>query len=248
MKPPPEPDRTQIEFVQYGGVMPILMPRWLHTCSPEAREAITRAITEEYARLMRQEGARAFEMPRSAACAHESGHAIVDTVLGAHVKCMRIHLCAQLSKLGIAAWGGKTICHEDTGWHIGECTPIRDVRHRVYRLIAGAAGEAVLDPGNVRSGSSLDERVVAQLIAQALHEREGRSGHPSKTWAECWDWVLATIKHNEETGRLLMAKLDAAKRLKGGPLNAILQRVRPISERALLIKKYKAAWEPGHDA
>jgi hypothetical protein len=102
------------------------------------------------------------------------------------------------------------------------------MRHRVYRLIAGAVGEYVLDPDNVRSGSSLDERVVGQLISMGVHEGEGRSGHPRETWNECWDWVRDAIKHNEDIGRQLMAKLDAMQCVKGKPLDAIMRRVRPI--------------------
>ncbi len=75
---------------------PILMPRWLHTVDPVARGAISRRIAEEFTLLMQREGVRAFEMPRSAACAHESGHAIVETVLGARVKSVQIHTCLQL--------------------------------------------------------------------------------------------------------------------------------------------------------
>ena len=45
-------------------------------------------------------------MPRSAACAHESGHAIVETVLGARVKSVQIHTCLRLRGLGKrGAWG-----------------------------------------------------------------------------------------------------------------------------------------------
>jgi hypothetical protein len=209
---------------------PILMPRWLHTVDPVARGAISRRIAEEFTLLMQREGVRAFEMPRSAACAHESGHAIVETVLGARVKSVQIHTCLQLRGLGSEAWGGVTLCHGDTGWGITEHTPTQEVRHRIYRMIAGIAGEIVLDSDNVRSGSSLDERVVARLITLNLHAREGRGGHPSETWRECWYWALTTIKRNEEVGRQLMVKLDAAKRLKGKPLEAILRRVRQIPD------------------
>jgi hypothetical protein len=206
-----------------------LVPQWLRGASPEAQEAIADVMSQEFTRLMESEGVRAFEMPRTAACAHETGHAIMETMLGAHVKSVEIHICPKLSRLGVSdAWGGRVCCHGDTGWSIEEDTPVREIRHRVYRMVAGFAGECVLDPGNVRSGSSLDERVVGQLISTGVHEREGRSGHPRETWNECWGWVLAAIKHNADIGRQLMAKLDAVKLVKGKPLDAILRRVRLI--------------------
>jgi hypothetical protein len=101
----------------------------------------------------------------------------------------------------------------------------------IYRLAAGFGGEFVLDPGNVRSGSSLDERVVAQMITANLHWRERHDGHPRETWAECWDWVLTAIQHNEDVGRQLAAKLDAVEMVKRKPLDAILRRVRsPLTD------------------
>jgi hypothetical protein len=187
-------------------------------------------MTHEFMRLMESEGVHAFEMPKSAACAHETGHAIVETLLGAHVKSVEIHSCPKLSRLGIEhAWGGLTSCHGNTSWSISEDTPAIEMRHRVYRLVAGFAGEFVLDPGNVRSGSSLDERVVGQLLTTDLHWRERHDGHPKETWTECWDWVLAAIKQNEDVGRQLVAKLDARKSVSGKPLDAILRRVRPAA-------------------
>ena len=57
------------------------------------------------------------------------------------------------------------------------------------------------------------------------------SGHPRETWAECWDWVLTAIQHNEDVGRQLAAKLDAVEMVKGKPLDAILRRVRsPLTD------------------
>ena len=124
-------------------------------------------------------------------------------------------------------------CHDDNGWSVVPETPAIEVRHRICRLIAGAAAEVVLDRGNLRSGTSLDERVVAQLLSIGLHEREGRDGHPRETWTECWDWAIAAIKHNEQIGLQLMAKLDAVERLRGKRLAAILRRVRPIPEEVI---------------
>jgi hypothetical protein len=66
-------------------VMPILMPQWLHSCHPMAREAITEIMAAEFTRLMARDGLSAFEMPRPAAVAHEVGHALVETILGERV-------------------------------------------------------------------------------------------------------------------------------------------------------------------
>jgi hypothetical protein len=197
---------------------------WLQGASPETKEAIADVMSSEFARLMQREGVRAFESLRSSACAHESGHAIIETILGGHVKSVEIFPCPEIS-----AWGGLMRSHDNAPWRIDADTPAIEVRHRLYRIVAGFVGEYVLDPGNVRSGSSLDERVVAQLLAADLHWREERSGHPKETWRECWDWVRAAIERNEDIGRQLAAKLDAVKCVKGKPLDAILRRVRVVS-------------------
>lgn len=184
-------------------------------------------MSAEFLRLMASEGVAAFEMPKSAACAHEAGHAIVETIFGGHVASVEVHQCPQLAMLGVEhAWGGRTFTHGDTGWTISEDTPVVEIRRRVCRLIAGAAGEFVLDPDNVRSGSSLDERAVAQLICVNLHWRERDDGHPIETWERCWDWVCSSIGNNAAVSRELIAKLVATHRVKGKPLDAILRGVR----------------------
>jgi hypothetical protein len=210
-----------------AAVMPILVPKWLHGASPEARETIAATIAAEFTRLMARDGVRAFEMPRSAAVAHETGHAIIETVLGSRVKSVAVHTCPQLARIGITAWGGIVQCHGDTGWRIEEDTPPRVIRERVYRIIAGFIAEMVLDPDNVRPGSSLDERVVGQILTLGVHEREGHTGHPSETWNGCCNWVAVTIRRNEEIARQLMAKLAVRNAIKGKPLDAVLRRVRP---------------------
>jgi hypothetical protein len=100
------------------------------------------------------------------------------------------------------------------------------MRHRIYRTIAGVVGETVLDPTNMRNGSSLDEVVVAQVIVQGLHERMGRSGHPKETWGECWCYVATAIKVNEQVGHQLMRELEARERLEGELLTTILQQIK----------------------
>jgi hypothetical protein len=221
MNPASSPRRKETAFIT------VTFPSWLQSGSPETKEAIANVMAQEFMRLMRLEGVRAFEMPRTAAIAHETGHAIVETVLGGRVKSVEIHSCPKLIRLGVEhAWGGVVHCHDAKPWTITRDTPAIELRHRIYRLIAGAVAEFVLDPDNVRSGSSLDERVVGQMICADLHQRERRGGHPSETWGECWDWVRAAIELNADIGRQLGEKLDALQRMKGKPLDAILRRVR----------------------
>jgi hypothetical protein len=209
------------------GIVVNLMPKWLRGATPQATAAITDTISTEFTRLMARDGVCAFEMPRSSAVAHEVGHAIIETVLGSRVKSVVVHTCPQLARIGITAWGGIVHCYGDTGWRIEPDTPAIDVRHRIYRMIAGFIAEQELDPTGVRAGSSLDERVVAQLLTMGLHEHEGRAGHPKQTWDECCNWVAAAIQRNEGIARQLMAKLAVRDAIKGKLLDAIMRRVVP---------------------
>jgi hypothetical protein len=204
----------------------------------ETAESIWQCIEREAARLIKEQGFCAFEMPRPAAIAHETGHAVVavhDGVVLSHVEISRhvVH-----SK---PAWGGYTRwARPYPAEHIlvdPTTDPPRNVLLRICGLIAGAVGEQVLDPTGCRDGSSLDEIVVSQFLAAAMcgyqHDR-GRA-----LWNRCWARTATIIHGNERVARAVMAKLDASgivvrkqlarltgnvRRLADDPLNSLVGR------------------------
>ncbi|MGA8295006.1 MAG: hypothetical protein WB820_21490, partial [Rhodoplanes sp.] len=54
--------------------------------------------------------------------------------------------------------------HRGDIWHIDTGTPPATVLPRLYYLIAGVIGEGSFDPAGYRSGSSLDEIVIGQML------------------------------------------------------------------------------------
>jgi hypothetical protein len=208
-------------------------PDWLD-CAAPLKGAIANAVLGEFKRLWASEGLRAFEQPRSAAVAHETGHAVVGHVLGDRITRVEITRNKRLERtLGVPVWCGYTYTSGEKGrggWRVDEHTPIDEVRARICKLEAGACGEFVLDRDGYRSGSSLDERAVSQLIAAGLHARLGREGHPEETWLECVMWTAATIERCAAPARELMAKLDLMGSIQGKPLARILEQVRPLDE------------------
>lgn len=198
-------------------------PRWLHG-DPEWLEGISAAIADETERLLAAEGLSALEMPKSAACAHEAGHAVIATALGATVTCVKIKRNRKHEQIsGRPVWGGYTSGGE--AWRIERDTPADEIRRRICYIVAGLTAECVLDADGVRDSSSLDELVTAQAISAMLHDREGYDGHPKQTFCECWSWTATVIKWNEAIARQLMHKLDATHKVRGKPLTVILRQV-----------------------
>ena len=180
------------------------------TFDPLTAQSISECINKEVTRLIGEQGLHAFEMSKSAAVAHESGHAMVamhDHVALASVDISRRVVC------GIPAWGGYTkfaVKHSDITLIGPNAEPTDKVLQRICTVIAGVVGERVLDPSSYREGSSLDEVVVSQLMADALTQRpELQHLTPKNLWNSCWHRTVAIIMNNEKLARSLMAKLDA---------------------------------------
>jgi hypothetical protein len=192
---------------------------------PEIRTDVIEDIAREARRLLASEGLRAFEMPRSAAIAHEAGHAIVGRHEGLTI--VQVELFKRSGPQG-EVWGGAT--NENAPWRIDATTPTARALARVRYMVAGKAGEAILDPNGCRSASSLDEIVLPQLIcARVLQERSSEFvgvDHPREIWNGCWRQTCVILKHNEDIARDLMRKLARTGCLRGKPLAASLRRVR----------------------
>jgi hypothetical protein len=102
-------------------------------------------------------------MPRSAALAHEVSHAIVGTHEGLIIVEVKV-----FERDG--AWCGVT--NESSNWHIDpDNTPTETALARCRYLLAGIAGEAVLDPEHRRSGSSIDEIILVQMLCAGIWQQ-----------------------------------------------------------------------------
>jgi hypothetical protein len=188
---------------------------------PESNVALQQCISEAAKRILANEGLDAFAMPKSAALAHETGHAIVGAHEGLTI------LKVKVFERGTGIWCGAV--DETSSWSINDATPTETALARARYLIGGIAGEAVLDPDNFRKGSSLDEIVLSQVLIagiwQERHEEFPGVEYPNEIWQQCWRQTCCIVKLNEDVGRDLIRKLERSGRLYGKPLAASLRRV-----------------------
>lgn len=135
--------------------------------------------------------------------------------------------------MGMTVWCGETN-NSDGPWSITEETPVADVLSRVCFIIAGVLGEMLYARDAFRSGSSLDETVMAQMVIGGLFEHRPDEfpgvSHPREIWEEIWAQTALILRLNEGPARDLIAKLDRDELVKGKPLRAVLRRVRNIGE------------------
>jgi hypothetical protein len=225
-RPPTNCPRALTQVAGSRAKAGIFAPTWLRGADIEFRLAIGESILAEAQRLMEVKGLRAFEQPRSSACAHEAAHAVIGAAYGDTIRRVEISRRKDLERLyGFRVWTGFTFGGRP--WSVSPDTSVDELRARIARIAAGIIGEAVLDPGGCRPGSSLDEVVVAQAFAAELHRRVGRDGHPASTWREIWDATADILRRNEAVARALMDKLDRFGSCQGTPLAAILAEVQP---------------------
>jgi hypothetical protein len=188
---------------------------------PEANAYVHDCITQAAQEILASEGMQAFEMPKSAALAHEVGHCIVGTHEGLCIVEVRVF------ERSAGVWCG--VVNESSSWHIDIDTPIETALARARYLVAGIAGEAVLDPVHRRSGSSVDEVILVQmLLAGIWQQRRAEFGGVDDLGDLCravWLQVCCIIKHNENVAHGLMRKLERTGRVYGKPLIASLRQV-----------------------
>jgi hypothetical protein len=188
------------------------------------RSELTARLIRYGEKLLSDEGPRAFDMPRSAALAHEAGHAIVFAHDGIEVECVAIwHGTHPMT--GIPAWCGGTF-ERKRRWKLGPQSPLDDVLKRAGFMIAGEAGEAVLDPDGYRRGSSLDEVVGSQALVAAYAPPAAAEARGGETlWRKVRARSAAIIYYNKAVARDLIERLDRTQTVRGRALKEILARV-----------------------
>jgi len=191
---------------------------------PEEHEEAAEMLKNEVRKILETDGPDAFESPRSAALAHEVGHAIVS----AHddVPVAKI-LVWKAPNDGENAWQGMTE-KKGRSFQIGPDTPIKRALSHACFVIAGEVGEAVLDPDGFRAGTALDEVLFSQRIALALAHRV--SMESDVLWEHIRKRSWHIIAYNEAPARELIAKLDRTETLQRRALTDVLECVRKIPD------------------
>jgi hypothetical protein len=195
--------------------------------APAAAAEIFGLYEMEVVRLLATHGWRAFEQPRSAALAHEVGHAMVAHHDGATVRKLVITRRDELPA-AFEVWVGRCDI-AGPRFEIGPDASPEFVLTQICKVAAGCISEKALDPSGVREASSLDEVTVSQLLANNLSLlREFRHRTPQEIWAVCWRRTAHVIKQNEDVARELIAKLSLTGSIRGTPLNKSLAKVRQV--------------------
>jgi hypothetical protein len=202
------------------------------TFDPSTTAVIWQSIKAEAARLVAAQGLRAFEMPRSAAIAHETGHAIVSMHDG--VPLVSVDISRRVVE-GRTAWGGFTKWAQpipvDLVLADPATDPVRNILLRISSLIAGNVAEHILDPAGVREGSSLDEVCVSQVLAQALtHRPEFQDVQPKAIWDACWRRTAMIIHGNKKLAAAIIAPLCTTGIVKRKRLAKLTAKVRRLAD------------------
>ncbi len=160
-------------------VLRLIMGRYtsLRHLPPEEHDDAADHLRRVVREILKTDGLAAFESPRSAAIAHEVGHAIV--LAHDDVPVEKIAVWKGPREGAGHAWAGMTQKKAPT-FLIGPDTPlIKALSHACY-VIAGEVAEMVLDPHEYRAGTALDEVLFSQRIAWALADRVKME--PEKLW------------------------------------------------------------------
>jgi hypothetical protein len=195
-----------------------------------AGPGLGKAVRERFAALaaslLRRHGPRAFEMPKRAAAIHEAGHAVVMSILGVRVTSVMIEPMARGGKL---YWGGNTEAPElafaDTPTSpIGFATLLS--RSRI--VYAGLAAEGLFAGNDRREGSSLDEIVLSQMLAE--HGARLVGVDAGRLWQdEVATWCNITLHRNCEVHAEIATALMNRGRLKGKVLRELCAKALPLA-------------------
>jgi hypothetical protein len=159
---------------------------------PEVQSLVKRIVAEE--------GMEAFAMPKRTAAVHEAGHCIVFAAQGERVRSCRIKSRRYAGKL---YWGGLTFGGDH--WSCGPNSDVESDLKRMRVILAGVCAELLFDRENYKSGSSLDEVVMAQGIAAIAAAK--MKGVSAKDLYFAQFGATRAILYQHETALLALADL-----------------------------------------
>jgi hypothetical protein len=194
-------------------------------CGPGLGKAVRERFVAVAAGILRKHGPRAFEMPRRAAAIHEAGHVVINSVLGVRTTSAVIE---PLTRDGKLFWIGMTsapkLAFVDT-----PATPVGfdEILARSRITYAGLVAEILFAGEDRREGSSLDEVLMSQILAEHAASLIGIDA--ARLWRdEVSAWCANELHRNRKAHAKIAGALMERKRLKGRALRELCQKVKPL--------------------
>lgn len=189
---------------------------------PGLGKAVRERFVTLAAALLKKHGLRAFEMPKRAAAIHEAGHVVAMSVMGVRVAGVLIDHATRNGKLH---WGGNTEAPElafaDTPASPIGFDTLLDRSRIVY---AGLAAELLFAGEDKREGSSLDEIIMSQLLAERAASLAGANAE--RLWCDdVATWCHVQLYRNRAAHAEIAATLLKRGRLKRKLLRELCAKV-----------------------
>ena len=174
--------------------------------------------------IFRNHGPRAFEMPKRAAAIHEAGHVVINSVLG--VQTTKV-LIDSITRGGKLFWIGYTDA-PNLAFVDSPASPVSfdHILRRSRATYAGLAAELIFAGDDRREGSSLDEIIMSQLLAERAASLVGLSA-PTLWRDEVAAWCNIHLRCNHKAHVKITTALMNRGRLKGKVLRELCAEVLP---------------------
>lgn len=193
-----------------------------------AGPGLGKAVRERFvalaAGLMRKHGLRAFEMPKRAAAIHEAGHTVANAALGVRTTNVLIDPMVRGGKL---FWIGFTDAPELAFLDAPSARMSFDrLLNRSRIVYAGLAAELLFAGGDRREGSSIDELMMSQILAEQAASLVGTCAE--RLWRDdVAAWCNVQLYRNRDAHADIAAALMKRGRLKGKVLRELCAEVVP---------------------
>ena len=178
------------------------------------------------------EGKRAFESTKRCAAIHEAGHCVVNQ-LTAHPDRKSMWWPPAVTRIwrepvkGMVCWLGETLPDKKAPpFCVDARTDLPGYLTLGLRMVGGIAAELAFDGADYRSGSSLDEWMIAGGCARTL-EQVGAFPAAESALAALFSTATRMLKANQPAVLAIADRLEQQRRVEGPALAALLQDVRP---------------------
>ncbi len=194
---------------------------------PGLGKAVRERFVALAAGLLKKHGPRAFEMPKRAAAIHEAGHMVANAALGVRTTNVLID---PINRDGKLYWIGYTDAPElaflDTP---ATRVSFERLLARSRITYAGLAAELLFAGDDKREGSSIDEVMMSQILAEQAAFLVGTSAE--RLWRdEVAAWCHMQLYRNRDAHAEIAAALMKRGRLKGKVLRELCAKISPPNE------------------
>jgi hypothetical protein len=196
-------------------------------CGHGLGKAVRERFVALAADLLKKHGLRAFEMPKRAAAIHEAGHTVANAALGVRTTNVLID---PINRGGKLLWIGFTDAPElaflDTP---SARVSFERLLARSRITYAGLAAELLFAGDDKREGSSIDELMMSQILAEQAASLVETSAE--RLWRdEVATWCHSQLYRNRAAHAEIAAALMKRGRLKGKVLRELCAKVSPPDE------------------